>query len=247
LFEVSFKAKHDCPYVKFSMKHPNVKMVGWCNGKTDVIEVDCPDIETYTRIESDLQELISWGGGGFRLIKKTFGEKNVQVVVKNCACGKIPVSISDVVQRNSCLSIPPDVYFGGWEEHRVIGFRDTDYKKLFRELERLGPVEITQKKNIPEKTIRDAFIIPLSTVLSQLTGKQAEALMIALDLGYYNLPKKMTAEEFAVKNKVPRTTFEEHLRKAESKIMRAMAPYVRMYTAHSPGAPERPQQLFPLA
>jgi len=187
------------------------------------------------------------GGGGSRLIKKTFGEKNVQVVVKNCACGKIPVSISDVVQRNSCLSIPPDVYFGGWEEHRVIGFRDTDYKKLFRELERLGPVEITQKKNIPEKTIRDAFIIPLSTVLSQLTGKQAEALMIALDLGYYNLPKKMTAEEFAVKNKVPRTTFEEHLRKAESKIMRAMAPYVRMYTAHSPGAPERPQQLFPLA
>ena len=71
--------------------------------------------------------------------------------------------------------------------------------------------------------------------------------MIALDLGYYSLPKKMTAEEIAVKNKVPRTTFEEHLRKAESKIMRAMTPYVRMYTTHSPGTLERPQQLFPLA
>jgi len=245
LFEVSFRAQHDCPYVKFSMKHPEVKMVGWCNGKTDVIELDCPDIETYTRIESDLQELIS--SGGSKPIRKVFGDKNLQIVVKTCGCGKIRTNISDVVQRNSCLSIPPDVYFGGWEEHRVIGFREADYKKLFRDLERLGPVQITEKKNLPEKTIRDAFIIPLSTVLSQLTDRQAGSLMAALDLGYYNLPKKMTAEEIAVKNKMPRTTFEEHLRKAESKVMRSLAPYVRMYTTHSGGALERPQQLFPLA
>jgi len=245
MFEVSFKAQHDCPYVKFSAKHPEVKMLGWCNGKTDVIEVGCPDIETYTRIEPELQQLISFGGS--KPIKKTFGDKNVQIVIKTCGCSKIRTSISDVVQRNSCLSIPPDIYLSGWEEHRVIGFRESDYKKLFRDLERTGPVEITQKRNIPEKTIRDAFIIPLSTVLSQLTDRQAGSLMAALDLGYYNLPKKVTAEEIADRNKMPRTTFEEHLRKAESKVMRSLAPYVRMYATHSPGARERPQQIFPLA
>jgi hypothetical protein len=39
----------------------------------------------------------------------------------------------------------------------------------------------------------------------------------------------MTAEQIAGKRKVPRTTYEEHLRKAESKILQAIAPYVRMF------------------
>jgi hypothetical protein len=59
--------------------------------------------------------------------------------------------------------------------------------------------------------------------------------LAALEYGYYQVPKKATAEEIATEHKVPRTTFEEHLRKAESKILRAMAPCVRMYAS-------RPQQ-----
>ena len=39
----------------------------------------------------------------------------------------------------------------------------------------------------------------------------------------------MIAEEIANKNKVPRTTYEEQLRKAESKILLAKAPQVMMY------------------
>jgi hypothetical protein len=56
----------------------------------------------------------------------------------------------------------------------------------------------------------------------------------------------LSAEKFLIikiaeKHKVPRTTYEEHLRKAESKILRAIAPYVRMYASDAsvPGqAPE---------
>jgi predicted DNA-binding protein (UPF0251 family) len=53
----------------------------------------------------------------------------------------------------------------------------------------------------------------------------------------------MTAEEIATKNGVPRTTFEEHLRKAESKVLRAIAPYVRMYASKAQSTVEEPPQI----
>jgi len=206
-------------------------MLSWCNYKIDIIEVDVRDIETFTRIEPDVAELCSWGGA--KVLKKTFGERNLQVVVKSCRCRKIR-SISEVIERNSCLDLQPNVYLEGWEEHRVIGFRDSDYKKLFQDLAELGPVEVLEKATIKEPSIKESYLIPLKSVLSELTDKQANSLLTALDYGYYYMPKKMTAEEIATKTKIPRTTYEEHLRKAESKIMRALAPYVRMYASREP-------------
>jgi predicted DNA binding protein len=199
------------------------------------MEVDCPDIETFTRIEPALNELLLWKGG--KVLKKNFLEGNLQLIVETCRCSKISPNVSDIIEGNSCLQIPPEIYFGGWEEYRVIGFRENDYKNMFLELGKLGPVEVIQKKAVAEKSLRDSFVISISSVFSELTDKQVGTLLSALDYGYYQIPKKMTAEEIAGKHKVPRTTFEEHLRKAESKVLRAMAPYVRMYAT-------RPQRLI---
>lgn len=241
MFEVSFKLQHDCPYTRFSMKNPEVRVVEWCNNQIHVMEVDCPDIETFSKIEPDLKELMVWKGG--KVLKKNFLEGNLQLIVRTCRCSKISQNISELIQRNSCLEMPPDTYYGGWEEYRVIGFRDSDYKRLFEELSQLGPLQILRKKVIPEKSIRDAFVISISSVFSELTGKQVNSLLAALEYGYYQVPKKTTAEEIASKHKVPRTTFEEHLRKAESKILRAMAPYVKMYASGPQRAVERAPEI----
>ena len=125
----------------------------------------------------------------------------------------------------------PEVYYGGWEEYRVIGFREKDYRLMFEELNRLGSVQILRKKVIPDRSIRDFFVISVSSVFSQLTERQVDSLLAAVEYGYYQIPKKVTAEEIAMKHNVSRTTFEEHLRKAESKTFLAMAPYIRMCAA----------------
>ena len=56
-------------------------------------------------------------------------------------------------------------------------------------------------------------------------------LVFALENGYYQVPKKVTTEEIASKLKLPRTTYEEHLRKAEGKVLRSMAPYISLSPA----------------
>ena len=242
MFEVSFRVRHECPYVRFSVKHPEVRIVEWCNLRTDVLEIACPDIETFNTIEPDLNDLLSWKGG--RVLKKNFSERNLQVIVKTCRDSKIRPSISGVIQKNSFLEISPIVYQNGWEERRVIGFREADYKRLFRGLADLGPVEILQKKVFAQGTIRDAFVISLSSVFSELTDRQLDAIQAALDHGYYQVPKKTTAEEIARRQRVPRTTYEEHVRKAESKILHAMAPYIRMYAAKAQRSLERATEIM---
>jgi len=234
MFEVSFRAKHDCPYVQFSTKHPEVRILEWCNFRIDVLEVSCPDIETFNRISPDLEGLLSWRGG--RVLKKNFFERNLQVIVKTCRDRRIKTSVSGVIEKNSCLEMQPIVYHDGWEEHTVTGFREADYKKLFQALSGLGPVEILEKKAVAERSIRDTFVISLGKVFSGLTDRQLDALETAVEFGYYQLPKKITTEEIARKRRVPRTTYEEHMRKAEYKIFRAMAPYIRLYAS-------RPQPL----
>jgi hypothetical protein len=72
MFEVDFKLQYDCPYTRFSMKYPEVRLVEYCNNKLDVAEVDCADIETYTRVEPDVKELLQWNGG--KILKKNFLE-----------------------------------------------------------------------------------------------------------------------------------------------------------------------------
>jgi predicted DNA binding protein len=227
LFDVTFKIQHDCPYTRFSMKHPEIRIVEWCNNKIHAMEIECPDIETFTRIEKDLNELLLWKGG--KVLKKSFLKGDLQLIIKTCRCGKLSSNVADVIEGNSALLMMPEVYFVGWEEYRVIGFRDSDYKRLFEGLGELGPVEVLSKRIANERGLRDTFAISLSNVFSDLTEKQLSSLMLALDFGYYEIPKKMTAEQIAGKQKVPRTTYEEHLRKAESKILQAIAPYVRMF------------------
>jgi predicted DNA binding protein len=233
MFEVSFKARHECPYVDFSLKHPDVRVVEWCNRRTDVLEVECGDIETFNRIEQDLQRLLLWKGG--KVLRKTFGEKNIQVITKTCRDSHISPSISGTVEKNSCLEIPPVIYYGGWETHKVMGFRESDFKKLFKDLAKLGPAEVVSKRVYGEKSMIDTFAVSLSAAFSDLTAKQADAIATALELGYYQVPKKTTTGELALKQKVPRTTYEEHLRKAESKILRALSPYVILYARRPTG------------
>jgi len=134
-----------------------------------------------------------------------------------------------IMAKHNFMEVPPTVLTGGWEHYRLVGFDDSDVKGLLRDLDKIGKIEVLHKKEIAEGVTDDAFLMSLSSLFGQLTGKQTKALLSAVEDGYFEIPKRTTAEEIAKRNGQPRSTFEEHIRKAESKIMFAMAPYMMMY------------------
>ncbi len=206
----------------------------WCNGSADILEVEADSLESFDGIQKDLSTMSK--DQGSRILSKTIHQGKLQLVAKTCACRLIPTSTSPIFEKYNFMEVPPDVMAGGWEHYRLIGFDEHDLAGMLRRLDQIGKAEVLYKSSIKEGVTDDSFLISLSSLFGQLTEKQLKALVAAVEGGYYEIPKRITAEELAKQHRQPRTTFEEHIRKAESKIVHAMTPFMMMY-AKVPGSP----------
>ena len=122
--------------------------------------------------------------------------------------------------------IPPIRWQGG--EARVTLLVD-DTADL-RELTALLPGgRLLSKRALANGAAREALGSPL--LLPSLTPKQASALVAAFEAGYYEVPRRVTTEEVGGALGIARSTFQEHLNRAEHQIVRAMLPLVRMRAA----------------
>ncbi len=226
IYEISFKLQHDCPYNDLSREFPELVVSHWCNNERDVLEISCDDMSTFQSLQKELhyieQKL------GVKILRKTFTSNNIQLVLQTCRCDKIKYKVSTVIERYNCLEMEPTIYRDGWEWYRVIAFSQKDIKKLFVSLEQFATVSILSRRMMDDNSVRDTFVISTSSILGGLTTKQTQALLAALDHGYYRIPKKVTTDEIAHRLGLPRTTYEEHLRKAESKVLRAFTPYIQL-------------------
>ena len=74
-------------------------------------------------------------------------------------------------------------------------------------------MKIEKFQNVKLNTIYFPKIMP------KLSEKQREAYQLAVEQSYYKFPRKIGLEGMAKLMKVSVSTFQEHLRKAEEKIM----------------------------
>ncbi|WP_276261441.1 helix-turn-helix domain-containing protein [Haloglomus litoreum] len=61
-------------------------------------------------------------------------------------------------------------------------------------------------------------------LFAELTDRQQEILLTALEMGYYEQPRRATYEDLATELDCTKTTVGEHLRKAEEKVLTGIAP-----------------------
>jgi hypothetical protein len=223
--------QHEDGHNRLSKKFPNARFSLWCNNGTDILEIEADGLETFEGLQKEMAS--SSKTYNSKIISKTYLQDKFQLVARTCMCGGTP--ISPIVEGHNFMRIEPIVFMGGWEYHRLVGFEDHDVKGILKSLDRIGKTEVLRKATT-EGVTDDTFLLSLSSLFGQLTEKQVRALVAAVEGGYYEIPKRVTAEELAKKLGQPRTTFEEHVRKAESKVLLAMAPFMMMY-ARVPASP----------
>ena len=132
---------------------------------------------------------------------------------------EVHLIIEDAEPQNNILKIPPDMYKGGWEYYRLICFRSEDLKNLCNTLEeKKFPYEILRKK-LFNGSISSSLSLTADALFADLTEKQMDAVLSAFNQGYYGVPRKTDVKTIARRKKVPRTTFTEHLRKAENRLI----------------------------
>ena len=231
MFEVGFKFQHDCPYTKLTQRFPELVFSHWCNYGRDVMEISFDDFASFQLVQDDIDRYMK--ELGTKVVRKQFSSSNSQLIVHSCNCDKLRTDVSKLISDHNCVELQPTVYREGWEWYRFLALDQRDIRKLFDALEKVGKAEVVSRTKLTRTNVRESVMVSVAKLFGGLTQKQHEAMVVALRNDYYRVPKKVTTDQIAGQLGVPRTTYEEHLRKAEGKVLRGVAPYLEL-TGNSP-------------
>jgi len=133
------------------------------------------------------------------------------------------------MHRYSSMPLVPYTFHNGWLRIRGISLDEKRIPAMFAKLGSVGEVQIERKSRMSSDLLRENLVLPTSALVSALTLKQAESLLAAVEMGYYRVPRAVRIEDISQAFNVPRTTYSEHVRKAESKVIGAVAPFLEVY------------------
>jgi hypothetical protein len=228
LYEASFRVKHECPYREISERYPDLTIREWYLDDCQVIEITAPGSPT-----DDLLDEIDRLG---TILHESIDDAGLHVVTQSCLCS-LEDSIIERFEAHNCLYQPPTIHRQGWEHYSVIAFDESDIRALLHELEADRDIEVLSKTAITEQQIPHSMLAPVDQLFEDVTERQMAALRLALESGYYEQPRKTSLRDLADQTAVARSTYEEHLRKAENKLLTNAGQFLRLVTATSTADP----------
>ncbi|USZ72258.1 helix-turn-helix domain-containing protein [Natronosalvus halobius] len=228
LYEASFRVKHECPYREISEHYPDLTIREWYLSDCQVIEITSPELPAAELLE----EIDNLG----TILHKSIDSSGLHVVTQSCLCS-LEDSIIERFEEYNCLYQPPTIHRQGWEHYTVIAFDEGDVRALLHDLEANRDIEVLSKTAITEQQIPHSMLAPVDQLFEDVTERQLAALRLALESGYYEQPRKTSLRELADQTAVARSTFEEHLRKAENKFLTNAGQFLRLVTATSSSDP----------
>ena len=189
----------------------------WCNDHCDLLYVQddaIDEILAYVRDTVGVQDLLR-------------RPDELVIVTSECLKQREGDLIERYLARHNCLLLPPLRYVAGSKLCRVLALDPAALTACYRNLIDDGFSVTVETKREIETVAHDAPLLTLGGALPTLSPRQRETLGIAYDRGYYEVPRETTTTEIAEAIGVERRTAEEHLRRAENKLMAALIEHVR--------------------
>lgn len=181
----------------------------WCNRNCDLLHVTD---EAADRVVESVRETV-----GVR--EKLENETETVLVTGECLREHESDLIEPFLDRHGCLLLYPLEYENGDKICRVLALTPSALTECFHDLVEAGvPVTVEAKREIAYVQPQSPLIAPRD-VVPDLTDRQREVLRYAYDRGYYEIPRGVTTAEIAAAVGVERRTAEEHLRRAENKLL----------------------------
>jgi predicted DNA binding protein len=235
LFDVALKMTRLQPhsrggsvFIDLTRKFPSASVFIWCNRENDVIEIVVRKPEEYPLVVEEIQAVHIRN-----VMEEIADEHRLYLNVHACNCMNENTIVRHIGGLN-ILNIFPNMIESGWAYHRLIVFKHSDLEELLTHLEK-GEWHYKILRKTPfDGFVASSLTMSADALFSGLTEKQMEAVLVAHRNGYYNLPRAADVKVIAAKEKVPRTTYQEHLMKAENKLVSALIPNLKLYHNASP-------------
>jgi predicted DNA binding protein len=222
-------------WVDLTRRFPSTSIFIWCNKENDVVEVVVRNPEDYQLVVKEIRALSIAD-----VIEEISDDQRLYLSVHECHCMEQNTIIRHIGELD-ILNIFPNMVENGWVYHRLIVFRHGDFEELLKRFDKWGWYYKILRKVPFDGFIASSVTISADALFSGLTERQMDAILTAYRHGYYNLPRNADVQSIAAQEKVPRTTFQEHLQKAENKLVSALVPHIQLLNCASP---DRKKQLM---
>jgi predicted DNA binding protein len=186
--------------------------LSWSAHRQEIVQAVTRSKEEATRLEARLAE---------RLDKARTFRFDGGVLAVHRSHWPRGESISWMLEKHQALWIQPLRSRAGWEYFDVVSLEREALEGLLGRLLKAFPLEIVQRGRVGARELAGSFFVPLNPVLGRLTPKQTEAILGALDRGYYTQPRGTTTRDVAKQLGLSRSAFEERLRNAENVVIEA--------------------------
>jgi len=234
LFDVALKITYLQPnpsshfFIGLTRKFQSASVFIWCNRENDVIEVVVRNPDEYPLVVEEIRAIHIKD-----VIEEITDEQRLYLNVHTCHCMNQDTIVRHIGKLN-ILNIFPNMIENGWAYHRLIVFRHKDLEELLERFDNWGWHYKILHKAPFDGFVSSSLTMSADALFSGLTEKQMEAILAAHRYGYYNLPRAADVKAIAAKEEIPRTTFQEHLMKAENKLVSALIPNIKLYYHASP-------------
>ena len=126
---------------------------------------------------------------------------DAHLLIRKRAMGALPI-----IRENHGKLQGVDRVYGTKRVLDVMVFRLVDLRNTMEELQAVGDASLGK-------------LAPIAEPASRLTERQQTVMHLALERGYFEWPRSVEARELAAELDVAHSTFLEHLRKAERKLL----------------------------
>lgn len=191
-------------------------------GTETTVELWCNDHSDLLSIRGDASAVLAAVADRVGIRDRIERDDRTVVVTAGCLREQ-EGTVEEHLRRHGCLLVPPLRYARGAKLCRVLALDPADLTTLYRDLLEERTVTVESKRSIDDPTV-ETPTTRANVGPSQLSPRQRDALAVAVERGYYELPRETTTAEIATELEVGRRTAEEHLRRAERKIMQSLVP-----------------------
>ena len=216
---VSVLARHACPF-SGPVVGTASRVTHLCHrGKEAMLEVHARDPEEVDRI------VRAYTAAGGRVMHRDPGANAALVRFPTCACCRAGQVIPSI-EHQRYLYLPPSSYSAVGERYQFLVPEERFDPRLGERLPRGVEIVGVGTRPLSSLGFEGAYLVPIGSLVEQLTPRQRDAIVTATLRGYYRIPRAITTAELARTFQVSRPAFESLLRKAENKLVTALFPYL---------------------
>jgi predicted DNA binding protein len=222
LWELMLELEEGNPLIDVSLAYPNKSFIMWYLWNRQLIKFEFGTDEELHRVIELLKRK-------HYKINKAEKSDNLALVLAECEDDG-NIDVWNISTSMNCLELPPALFTKGKGIFRIAGFDEKSIKGFVQKVNRTTNARIIHKKRLPLNVIRSSLWT--SSILSSFSQRQAESLIKAQQMGYYETPRRVTTGEVAKAMRLSRSTFEDHLRKAENIVFNSFVPYLKLFNSY---------------